>query len=169
MSHQVKTNYARSVDPCSQGITGTELPFGSACMSTQPSENLGEYEIRGEESNALPGIQTSDEERQTKLKINARNENVAKLKKIDRTLMITQLPPAVKSSMSCGPTSVQPPANSANYGGWTQQQQRQLELALNQFPKGTADRWDRIAEVIPGKTKVNFYEFHVFCLCFAAH
>uniref|UniRef100_A0A8C3G5N0 DnaJ homolog subfamily C member 1 n=1 Tax=Cyclopterus lumpus TaxID=8103 RepID=A0A8C3G5N0_CYCLU len=36
---------------------------------------------------------------------------------------------------------------------WTQNQQKQLELALQQFPRGTAERWDRIAKVVPGKTK----------------
>lgn len=37
---------------------------------------------------------------------------------------------------------------------WTQSQQRLLELALQQFPRGTAERWDRIAKVVPGKSKV---------------
>lgn len=37
---------------------------------------------------------------------------------------------------------------------WTQNQQKLLELALQQFPRGTAERWDHIAKVVPGKTKV---------------
>ncbi|XP_073347432.1 dnaJ homolog subfamily C member 1 [Pagrus major] len=36
---------------------------------------------------------------------------------------------------------------------WTQNQQKLLELALQQFPRGTAERWDRIAKVVPWKTK----------------
>ncbi|KAK1790144.1 hypothetical protein P4O66_014066 [Electrophorus voltai] len=36
---------------------------------------------------------------------------------------------------------------------WTQSQQRLLELALQQYPRGTAERWDRIAKVVPGKSK----------------
>lgn len=36
---------------------------------------------------------------------------------------------------------------------WTQNQQKLLELALQQFPRGMAERWDRIAKVVPGKTK----------------
>uniref|UniRef100_A0A8C5MY92 DnaJ heat shock protein family (Hsp40) member C1 n=1 Tax=Leptobrachium leishanense TaxID=445787 RepID=A0A8C5MY92_9ANUR len=36
---------------------------------------------------------------------------------------------------------------------WTQNQQRLLELALQQYPKGTAERWDKIAKCVPGKTK----------------
>lgn len=38
---------------------------------------------------------------------------------------------------------------------WTQNQQRLLELALQQYPRGTAERWDRIAKVVPGKNKVS--------------
>lgn len=40
---------------------------------------------------------------------------------------------------------------------WTQNQQRLLELALQQYPRGTAERWDRIAKVVPGKSKVSCY------------
>nr|XP_040028323.1 dnaJ homolog subfamily C member 1 [Gasterosteus aculeatus aculeatus] len=36
---------------------------------------------------------------------------------------------------------------------WTQNQQKLLELALQQFPRGTSDRWDCIAKVVPDKTK----------------
>nr|XP_028605604.1 dnaJ homolog subfamily C member 1 isoform X1 [Podarcis muralis] len=36
---------------------------------------------------------------------------------------------------------------------WTQNQQKLLELALQQYPKGTAERWDKIAKCVPGKTK----------------
>ncbi|MGH0140429.1 UNVERIFIED_CONTAM: hypothetical protein FKN15_015973 [Acipenser sinensis] len=37
---------------------------------------------------------------------------------------------------------------------WTQNQQKLLELALQQYPKGTAERWDKIAKCVPGKSKV---------------
>ncbi|XP_062843939.1 dnaJ homolog subfamily C member 1 [Trichomycterus rosablanca] len=36
---------------------------------------------------------------------------------------------------------------------WTQNQQRLLELALQQYPRGTAERWDKISKVVPGKSK----------------
>ncbi|XP_023213526.1 dnaJ homolog subfamily C member 1-like [Centruroides sculpturatus] len=36
---------------------------------------------------------------------------------------------------------------------WTQQQQKSLELALQQFPKGTEERWEKIAENVIGKSK----------------
>lgn len=37
---------------------------------------------------------------------------------------------------------------------WTQSQQRLLELALQQYPKGSSDRWDKIAKCVPSKSKV---------------
>lgn len=49
------------------------------------------------------------------------------------------------------PQEIKEKPNSAS---WTQNQQKLLELALQQFPRGTAERWDCIAKVVPGKTKV---------------
>ncbi|XP_002412691.4 dnaJ homolog subfamily C member 1 [Ixodes scapularis] len=36
---------------------------------------------------------------------------------------------------------------------WSQAQQKCMEAALQRFPKGTEDRWDRIAEAVPGKSR----------------
>ncbi|XP_007526402.1 dnaJ homolog subfamily C member 1 isoform X2 [Erinaceus europaeus] len=36
---------------------------------------------------------------------------------------------------------------------WTQSQQKLLELALQQHPRGSSDRWDRIARCVPTKSK----------------
>lgn len=36
---------------------------------------------------------------------------------------------------------------------WTQNQQKLLELALQQYPKGSSERWDKIAKCVPSKTK----------------
>ncbi|VDN51001.1 unnamed protein product [Dracunculus medinensis] len=41
----------------------------------------------------------------------------------------------------------------SNSGIWTQIDQRNLEIALVRFPKGTEDRWDKIVEYVPNKTK----------------
>ncbi|KAM4028263.1 dnaJ homolog subfamily C member 1 [Anomaloglossus baeobatrachus] len=41
---------------------------------------------------------------------------------------------------------------------WTQNQQKLLELALQQYPKGTAERWDKISKCVPGKSKED-------CIC----
>ena len=36
---------------------------------------------------------------------------------------------------------------------WSQEQQKHLEAALSQFPKGTNERWERIAGRVEGKSK----------------
>ena len=36
---------------------------------------------------------------------------------------------------------------------WSQAQQKALEGAIKSFPKGTTERWERIANKVPGKTK----------------
>lgn len=45
-------------------------------------------------------------------------------------------------------------SSTATEDVWTQNQQKLLELALQQYPRGTTERWDRIAKVVPGKSKV---------------
>ena len=37
---------------------------------------------------------------------------------------------------------------------WSQNQQKILEWALKNIPKETGDRWGKIAEQIPGKSKM---------------
>lgn len=37
---------------------------------------------------------------------------------------------------------------------WSQNQQKYLEDALAKYPKGVAERWDKITECVPNKTKV---------------
>ncbi|XP_061410751.1 dnaJ homolog subfamily C member 1 [Lethenteron reissneri] len=52
------------------------------------------------------------------------------------------------------PGGVQSAGGSAEGGpAWSQNQQKLLELALQQFPRGTAERWEKIAKCVPGKTK----------------
>lgn len=48
---------------------------------------------------------------------------------------------------------------------WSQNQQIVLEWALKQYPKGTDQRWEKIAEHVPGKTKVRPSKVcrHRFC------
>ena len=38
---------------------------------------------------------------------------------------------------------------------WTQRQQKILEKAMQVYPRGVDDRWDKIADSVPGKTKVS--------------
>ncbi|XP_055970511.1 dnaJ homolog subfamily C member 1 [Sorex fumeus] len=45
------------------------------------------------------------------------------------------------------------PAPATTEEPWTQSQQKLLELALQQYPKGSSDRWDKIAKCVPSKSK----------------
>ncbi|XP_059485098.1 dnaJ homolog subfamily C member 1 [Neocloeon triangulifer] len=42
--------------------------------------------------------------------------------------------------------------SGADSGKWSQQQQKALEAALAKFPKGTSERWVKIAKCVPEKT-----------------
>ena len=43
---------------------------------------------------------------------------------------------------------------------WTQREQKLLEQALAKYPKGASERWDKISEYIPGKSKVSPTSIH---------
>lgn len=42
---------------------------------------------------------------------------------------------------------------ATNNGTWTSEEQKLLEQALKTFPSTVGDRWDQIAQCIPGRTK----------------
>ena len=43
--------------------------------------------------------------------------------------------------------------SSTSEDNWSQAQQKALEAALTQFPKGASERWERISSKVPGKSK----------------
>lgn len=49
--------------------------------------------------------------------------------------------------------AIQPPSEDEDENVWTQNQQKLLEMALKQFSKTTPERWDKIANCVPDKTK----------------
>ncbi|WKY02307.1 hypothetical protein Q1695_015948 [Nippostrongylus brasiliensis] len=42
---------------------------------------------------------------------------------------------------------------SASSTEWSQAEQKQFEAALQQYPKGCEERWEKIASAVPTKTK----------------
>ncbi|XP_076326282.1 dnaJ homolog subfamily C member 1 [Tachypleus tridentatus] len=127
MAKQVRTSsFAANVPASLQGLTGSY-----ADNSTVP---------------ALPSELNGDEDFEER----PRQRRPAKPKKTaERTLMITQ---QIQEKSTKGKAV----SNSGSLNiddTWSQHQQKALELALQQFPKGTEERWDRIAVSVPGKTK----------------
>lgn len=51
--------------------------------------------------------------------------------------------------MNTGPAELQ----GLNPSPWTSNEQKLLEQALKTFPSNTPDRWDKIAETIPNRSK----------------
>lgn len=56
-------------------------------------------------------------------------------------------------STSASTTTATPAAAAAATVPWTPEEQQLLEQALKTYPSNTAERWDRIAECIPNRTK----------------
>lgn len=158
MSRQVKTHVARSVDPSVQGITASALPSSPdhPVMDdpTQREQDRDQHPLH-QRPETVKGNASHDEQTPTSSRETETSSPVVKHrakptpKSVDRTLMISQAPPP--SSQAPPPSSKPTTATAA--GAWTQQQQKQLESALSQVPKGVSDRWDRIAELVPEKTK----------------
>ena len=87
-------------------------------------------------------------------------------KTADRTLMIMQeQPQGGADSRTCNKEAVRGEKQDDGSSilvhsgvescAWTQRQQKVLEKALSLFPKGTDARWDKIADAVPGKSKVS--------------
>lgn len=133
-SKELKTNCVKSVDPSQQGITLLKLincPSKKIILPNSTSER--EDDVLNEQPNVRRLVDGS---------VVRQRVNVVP-KSLERTLMIST-------------TNVPKPESNNDVDNalmWTQQQQRLLEAALIQYPKGTTDRWDRVAESIPGKSK----------------
>jgi len=154
MSQQVRSHVARSVNPSEQGITASALPVSSIPVLDDPTRR--EDELCRDLDPTLPPrseMANRDEYRDKQIAVSpadsaatlpsVRHRTKPIPKSVDRTLMISQAAPSSSN-----------PTTTAAKMTWTQQQQKQLEAALNQVPKGASDRWDRIAELVSDRTKV---------------
>lgn len=56
------------------------------------------------------------------------------------------------------PTTRFPEDENESVDSWTQEQQKCLEKALKEIGKEISNRWDRIAEQVPNKTKVRLID-----------
>ena len=44
---------------------------------------------------------------------------------------------------------------------WSAEEQKSLEAALQLYPKGALERWDKISHMVPGRSKVRLFLIHV--------
>ncbi|XP_078702755.1 dnaJ homolog subfamily C member 1-like [Branchiostoma floridae x Branchiostoma belcheri] len=85
-------------------------------------------------------------------------------KNVDRTALMPGAPKvkgqdsskervAVENKSTSDAKSILEASAHMDSGAWSQKQQKLLETAIAQHPKGTAERWEKIAEMVPGKGK----------------
>lgn len=162
MSREVKLHVVRTVDPSAQGITASAVPSLPVSTLDNPTrreddrfQGQGTSDARELPRSEITNVDESGDKKTAVLPkesettfSSARHRTKPIPKSADRTLMIAQsVPSSTKPAVTAGGSTVVK-------GTWTQVEQKQLESALNQVPKGASDRWDRIAELVPDKTKV---------------
>ncbi|XP_013397633.1 dnaJ homolog subfamily C member 1 [Lingula anatina] len=93
-------------------------------------------------------------------KVRRRNKQT---KSSERTLLISEVEPSQKTKNETEKENLKSDQNVPTQAGdgsqkesvqfWSQTQQKVLEWALAQYPRGTAERWEKIAEHVPDKDK----------------
>ena len=79
---------------------------------------------------------------------NRRHKMGKPAKTVDRTLLIQDIKEDSNEVVNGNSEEIQS-------GSWTQLQQKIFEKALALFPKGTSERFCKVAEQVPGKSKVS--------------
>ncbi|XP_022080149.1 dnaJ homolog subfamily C member 1-like [Acanthaster planci] len=149
---QIKSGgYIVNVETSAQGITGAvEHAVTSKTGKTFPNDEI---------TIASSDCTTADPD--DSQKENQRKRKTAKpLKTAERTLLISQ---ASDRNLDCHQSDEMERESKekeqdailsgGGAGSWSQRQQKILEKALTVYGKGVAERWEKIAEAVPGKTK----------------
>lgn len=140
-SKELKHNPSCAVDPSQQGISLSSLMNNTTTRFNLPDD----LSLREGHASWNDSSQCAEGGATTRRRVHATAKDV------ERTLMIStaQLRPKSPEETTADIAPAVPDPQQ-----WTQSQQRLLESAMVRFPRGTADRWDRVAELVPGKTKV---------------
>ncbi|XP_071803599.1 dnaJ homolog subfamily C member 1-like [Asterias amurensis] len=149
---QIKSGgYVVSVQAATQGITGAvKHSVSSKTGKTFTDDDITTSEPIAQKDN------TSN--KQTKRKPKVVNQSKA----VDRTLLITEASTNGTSEPRKTPQELRQSQDDGEdvlvQGGvetcsWTQRQQKIFEKALSIYTKGTSERWEKVADAVPGKTK----------------
>lgn len=135
MAGKIKNN--PSIVPKKQGMTGREEKrlIADDCLET---------EIAGEDGDEEEESQTEEEEEE----VDEDGYVVYGAVKAEEYVI-----PEEKSKKKTKGGKLGETVGEGEDTVWSQEQQRSLEIALTQFPKGSAERWDRIAGKVEGKSK----------------
>nr|XP_054767884.1 dnaJ homolog subfamily C member 1-like isoform X1 [Lytechinus pictus]XP_054767885.1 dnaJ homolog subfamily C member 1-like isoform X2 [Lytechinus pictus] len=148
--------YATNIDAAAQGITG-------GIQHMVPSKRTGLGMTDDIMTHSTNQIDLDDESHEYSSEAGfKKNKAVKAVKTIDRTLMIAS--EAHSSDQRGNDTAVSNKVlqnrevdelvhSGVESCAWTQRQQKILEKAMQVYPRGLDDRWDKIADSVPGKSK----------------
>ncbi|XP_033103272.1 dnaJ homolog subfamily C member 1-like [Anneissia japonica] len=120
-------SYAMNVDASVQGIVkGT-----NSSVTSKSGKRLNEEEI-----SVRSDFKSENSED------NRRHKTAKPVKSAERTLLIQDIKADSNKAVNVNDEEV-----------WTQAQQKVFEKALAMFPKGTSDRFNKVAEQVPGKSR----------------
>ncbi|KAK7877625.1 hypothetical protein WMY93_031637 [Mugilogobius chulae] len=123
-----------------------------------PGGSPGRWERIAHELNRTVA-QVTAKVKQVKENVSHTPSGLVKLSELKATPPVTSLPADDDITQREGVASDEEEGRSLCRGGGAKakpevdNQQRLLELALQQFPRGTNERWTRISAVVPGKSK----------------
>jgi len=119
-----------------QGVTGREDNKIISDSVLEVETNREEDEEEEEGSDTAEDSQDSDDDGFVMYSVAGKEDYV---------------PVEVKKKQKTKAVPIEEENSEAN--DWSQEQQKCFEVSLKQFPKGTSERWDRIAGKVNGKTK----------------
>lgn len=143
MAQKVKDNsYMIPVSKSAQGVTGLEAKrlISDDCLEAQIADDSENSSDSDDSDSDYGGYSVATKEDYVPVEVKTKTKT--KGGKLGDAI---QPPPVAEDNQQ----TQQIPGQD----GWNQPQQKALEAALQQFPKGTSERWDRIAGKVQGKSK----------------
>lgn len=142
MAKKIKDNsYMVPVSRQAQGLTGLEDQ--KMVSDDRMESNYNESEDPEEDSEEDETEEDSDDD----------NYGAYSLASKPEEFQVPEVKTKKKTRKADGEENIDCNETTTQADPWSQAQQKALETALVQFPKGTTERWERIANKVPGKTK----------------